>query len=368
MKKSAFKDSATTTEQFRELNQRQFLTLYRLSQFGFATRKHLTTTCFRDTADPDYEYSRRIVPITRGQGRKKDEGIVLSHDDLLYLGKAAHNLLLQERRETTRQAFATSNAEADEKPRYFRGLDSAGQPTPYNVKALKDPPRIGQDPRLDEYYGIADVLAKFVLCEGGIVTTRDNRYTIDRVEVYAKPDDVKFKLDGKAAELKPDGLVIIYRADKNGKLGFDWFYVEYEDTSDPLKKVESLRRYAQFYWKGGFKENFNGTYRHRYDLVEVGEAGRPVDNPRFKVLVVCEDTDGSGYLDLILQSFRFLEDTGLDHRKLGFPSPVMGMGQFLFCQRSALNAAEHALEPIWLNGAEYQRRQEGKAFKRVTCL
>ena len=193
------------------------------------------------------------------------------------------------------------------------------------------------------------------------------KWRLERVEICAKPSPVEFMLDNRKAEIRPDGLVILYRRDESGELAFDWFYVEYEETSTPSKKLDTLRQYAQFYWRGEFGRLWNAEYRYRYDLTEIDE-GREVEQPKFKVLVVVEEGEGTGYLDGILRDFRFLKDAGIRYQELGFPSDVMGLGQFLFCPRKQFVTADHALAPVWLNGANYQRRLSEQEWRLISCL
>ena len=348
--------------------QRQFLALYRLGQFGFARRQHLERACFRDVSDARHKFSEHIVPIIKGGGYKSvAPDLILQHEDtqLLYLGKKGRDLLEIAEASSAREAFAEEQDELE--PRYYRGRDHRDAPIRYNVPAVPRERRVAQNARLDEYFGIADVFARFVECEGGVIRTRDDEYTIERVEVYCKPADVVYHFEGKKQQVKPDGLVILYRRDRAGALSFDWFYLEYEETSTPAKKLDTLKQYAQFYWSGAFSQVWNNAYRYAYGLHEVND-GRPVENPRMKVLVVVEDSDGSGYLDGILADFRFLKDVGLNYQDFGFPSDMMGLGQFLFARRSELVKGEHALEPMWLNGANYQRKLAGEDWRLVSCL
>ena len=152
-------------------------------------------------------------------------------------------------------------------------------------------------------------------------------------------------------------MVVLYRRDKNGALQFDWLYLEYEETSSPAKKFDTLREYARFYWSGEFRRLFNTQYRQNYEL---GEAD--VQNPRFRTLILVANSEGSGYLDAVLAELRFT-DIGVDYKQLGFPSDRMGLHQFLFCQRETLVKAQHALSSVWLNAANYERDK-----RPVTCI
>ena len=351
--------------------QRQYLVLYRLAQMGYARREHMIRACFRDVPDSERTFAEEIEPLVREQGKRGSTSpipvLIAEHPEsgLLHLNRPGRASLDSAGGSASRQAFAT--ATPDTEPTYFRGRDDRGIPIPYNLKPLPSERRTTANANLDEYVGIADVFTRFVECEAGLLTAGVEKWRLERVEVVAKPSDVTFTVDNRKVELRPDGLVILHRRNADGHLDVDWFYVEYEETSTPSKKLESLRQYAQFFWRGEFARLWNAEYRYTYDLTEIN-GGNEVEKPIFKVLVIVEEGDGSGYLDGLLREFRFLKDTGLRYRELGFPSDVMGLGQFLFCRRAEFVAAEHALASVWLNGANYQRRLSEGDWRLVTCL
>ena len=182
------------------LTQRQYLTLYRLAQFGFSTRENLMQACFFDMADPVQKYREHIVPITKGEGRATgNPNLVLKFKstDFLYIGESGLSAL----------------------------HESLQQNRPYNLQMLPNPRNVKSNRNLDEYAGLAPVFAKFCQLEGGEAQVGSKRYTIERVEVYCKPDDLQFYAEGKSRQIKPDGLVVLYRRDKNGALQFDWLYL-----------------------------------------------------------------------------------------------------------------------------------------------
>ena len=347
------------------LSPRQYLVLYRLAQLGYARREHLIRACFRGVADPEKRFQAEIEPLIRPRGTRADaSSLILEHEatKTLYLNRTGRNALDSPPSVESRTPLGSS---VEPEPAYFRRRDADGRPIPYGLRALPSERRASADAKLDEYVGIAEVLSRFLELEGATLTTATDRFVIQRVEVSCKPTGVVFPLKERKVELRPDGLILLYRRRENGERSVDWFYLEYEETSTPSKKLETLRRYAQFYWTGQFQRSWNAEYRFVYDLPHEGEEEKP---PKFKVLVVVEDGDGSGYLDGILNEFRFRKDVGLDYRELGFPSDTMGAGQFLVCRRSALAQAAHALSAVWLSGANHLQLRAGEPVRMVSCL
>jgi hypothetical protein len=346
-------------------SQRQYFVLYRLAQLGYAKREHLLRACFLDVPDGQTRFERDIEPLIRPRNRRGDALIVEeAATGLLSLNRAGRFTLDAPLRSEPREAFST---EGDAEPTYFRGRSDDGRPIPYGVRSLPTERRLTETTNLDERVALADVLTRFLELEGGRMRTTDRSYRIERVEVFSKPPEFGFPIGNRKASIRPDGLILLARRDDAGALHADWHYLEYEETSTPSKKLDALRQYAQFFWMGAFQRLWNDEYRFLYDLNEVND-GKEVETPRFKVLVVVEENDGSGYLDGILREFRFSKDVGLDYRELGFPSDTMGTGQFLVCQRSAFVRAEHALARVWLDGEQRLRRLAGEEWNFVTYL